>query len=261
MRGAALFLLALAAVEGATLDAALAEAAARGADVLVRPVFRRLDRVFRGRNARFIPNVLLWIQFWVPSFWVADEDFALEGDLELRFHSVASERLLYASVARIDALYPLDDFERGWSVTGIVTVPSTLDPDDWAKVARSLAPLLRVEAAKAAVLEVGGRLPRYLAGPDFAAKDATVFALCCGISRHAGGNAGAGSSSSTRRSTGAGPARARSFAGRAARRRRSSPRRRSRRSRGRAAGSGSRCSSRARRGREPATSRASGAGS
>jgi hypothetical protein len=177
----------------ADLAAGFAEAQEAGRDVLVRPVLTRLDCAFRGRNWRWVPNLALFLYAWVPSFWVPDEDYALEGELALEFYSVASERLLYRKPIAIDAPWPLDDFERGWSWTGIITAPKTVDPDDWAIVARSLAPLAEFQAEKGTAIECAEKLEPYLRGDDYAAKDATVFALLAGVSRHAGGRAGAAS--------------------------------------------------------------------
>jgi hypothetical protein len=177
------------AVAGPDMAASFGQAAASRDDVLVRPVLTRLDCAFHGHNWRWVPNMLLFFYAWVPSFWVPAEDFAYEGEMQLEFYSVASERLLYKKSVPIEVEWPLDHFERGWSWTGIVTAPKTMDADDWAVVSESLAPLGRYKAAKGAVLELAEPLPRYLHGEDFAAKDATVLALCVGVAREASARA------------------------------------------------------------------------
>jgi hypothetical protein len=184
-----------AAVSGARFEDAFAPAAEAGADVLLRPVFERLDCVWRGHNGRWVPNILLFIYAWVPSFWVADEDYALEGTLALRWYSVSSQRELYTKRVEIDVEWPLDDFERGWSWTGIITVPATVNANDWGIVSESLARLLRFHCEKAVVLDAGTALPAFLATREFASLDASVHALVVGISKYAGGVSGASGAS------------------------------------------------------------------
>lgn len=169
----------------ASHDAALASAFAGREDILIRPVFRRLECAYRGHNARWVPNMLLFVYLWAPSFWVADEDFALEGDLELEYYSVASERLLHSKRVRIDHEWPLDDFERGWSWTGIVSVPATIEESDWALVAETFTPAARYYLERHAVLETA-KLPEVLKADAVQKKDRTVFALACGISKFKG---------------------------------------------------------------------------
>jgi hypothetical protein len=172
------------------LDGAIGAAHGFGCDILLRPVLKRLDCVYTGHNLLWIPNIGMWLFAWVPSFWVPDEDFAIEGDLDLELYAVPSERLLLRKSHRIRVEGMLDDFERGWSFTGIVTVPFTLDAGDWARVSETLRPKVEHEIEKAAALECASSVPAYLRGPDFAAKDPTVYALAIGLSRHAGDFAG-----------------------------------------------------------------------
>jgi hypothetical protein len=176
---------------GTDLPGTFAQAFEGRYDVLVRPVYTKLDCTWRGRNGYFVPNVLLWVYAWVPSFWVPDEDYGLDGELALEFYSVASERLLYTKKVPIEDKWPLDDFERGWSLTGIITAPKTVDIDDWGMVADTLAPLARYHSEKGAALEVATKLPGYLKSKEYAEKEATVFALVCGVSRHKSAVAGA----------------------------------------------------------------------
>jgi len=175
----------------AARDAAFLEARRRGARVLVTPALDGIEAVFRGRNGRFVGNVLLWYYLWVPSFWVPDETFALEGTARLRFHAVESERLLYERAVPIDVEWPLDDFERGWSFLGLFTAPGSLEEEDWARVSDALGGHLRAALARALALEAAEALPAYLASEAARAREAAVHALAVGVSRHASGVAGA----------------------------------------------------------------------
>jgi len=140
-------------VPGEGLDEALGSAFDEGETILVRPVVERLDCVWKGYNGLWIPNIALWLYALVPSFWVADEDFGVEGELALHFYSVASGRHLYTRRIPIEGEYPLDDFERGFSFEGIVLAPQSMELEDWGTVAESLAPLVHHAAEREAVLE------------------------------------------------------------------------------------------------------------
>ncbi|HVY61645.1 MAG TPA: hypothetical protein VHF22_08330, partial [Planctomycetota bacterium] len=175
---------------GAVDPAAFADAQAHGEDVLVVPVVRRLDAVYRGYNWRWYFNIPLWIQFWVPSFWVPDETFAVEGELALRFFSVASERLLDERVEKLEAERPLDDFERGWSFTGIIRMPASMAEEDWGQASDALAPLATFTVERAAALAVGRDLRALLRSGGAAERDRSVYALCVGLSRYRGAIAG-----------------------------------------------------------------------
>lgn len=146
----------------ADLVKGFAAARAAGRDILMQPVVTALDAEWKGRNLVWLPSFAVWAFFWFPSFWVADEDFGLAGELELRFYSTASEHMIYAKKVPIDIRSALDDFERGWSLTGVLTFPYTIDKSNWAAVSRALYPHLEAQVAKAAAVEVGTNLVAFL---------------------------------------------------------------------------------------------------
>lgn len=169
----------------AARPAAFEEALAKGADVVVFPTFRRSEAYFVERNSRWAWNIALYIYFWIPSWWVRDEDYGIRADVDLAFHGVASERLLDTRRIAIDERRSLDDFERGWSVFGTISVPSSLDADDMKRVGATLLPYGLRALERAAALEVGKGFAETLASPEVAEQDATVHALLVGVSRHA----------------------------------------------------------------------------
>ncbi|MCU0722738.1 MAG: hypothetical protein MUC63_03850, partial [Planctomycetes bacterium] len=82
----------------------------------------RLHKVqprFAGRNAAFLPNLLLWSFLVFPSWWVADETYRLNVDLEAVLWSEHSGRRVAAHVASVMVQADLDDFQRGWVPFGI----------------------------------------------------------------------------------------------------------------------------------------------
>ncbi|MHC4780432.1 MAG: hypothetical protein ACYTFG_17820, partial [Planctomycetota bacterium] len=54
------------------------EARDRGMDLLLvlRPTQNRVS--YSGHNGNYVPSLLLWVLFWFPSWWIADEDFTSE---------------------------------------------------------------------------------------------------------------------------------------------------------------------------------------
>ncbi len=163
---------------GPELADAFREAYKARDDVVVEATVRRLDCVWRGYNWLWIPNMAVWLFAWVPSFWVPDEDFAIEGEVDLRFYGTLSERIVHEQTVRIDREGMLHDFQRGWSFTGIVTLPQSMEPADWNEVAETLR-----EKALYAVEQVAATVTASLGSPP--ASDATVFALACGVKEHA----------------------------------------------------------------------------
>jgi len=167
-----------------TRDAAFAEAQERGADIVVFPRLTRFEDFFEGRNWSWFPSVALFLYLWFPSWFIPDEDFGARAELEMRFHHVASERLIHEARISAEEVRALNDFERGWSVFGIFTVPHWLDKSDY----RDVGEVLDGHAARSllvkATLEVGQALPARLRAPDAAARDAAVVALVVGVSSY-----------------------------------------------------------------------------
>jgi len=184
------------AVPGTPFTESFAAAAAAGAEVLIRPVFERLDCVWVEHNGTWVPNILLFIYAWIPSFWIADEDFGLEGTLALHYYSVASQRELYVKRVEIKDQWSLDDFERGWSWTGIITVPATVNANDWGIVSESLAPLLRFHCERGAAIDAATELESHARSGEFKGLDATVFGVVVGVGKYNAGISGAVSAKS-----------------------------------------------------------------
>ena len=103
-------------------------------DLLVDFEIKRCCVSFEGNTGWYIPNLGLWFYLMVPSWWVRDETYKLEMEVEARFHSVHSERQVHRATFKVAQTRNLDDFQRGWSLFGIFTVPGSLKESNWKKI-------------------------------------------------------------------------------------------------------------------------------
>lgn len=172
-------------------------ARAAGAEVLLVLDLDAVDLAWMGRNDWFYLNLFVWFMWLVPSWYIADEQYGLIVEGEVRLFDVNSGRQLPADgeafPIRVETALAVDDFDRGWSVLGIFTAPESLGPADWEQVAdyRSDespdAPTLLDQGtfeARVQVVDVARQLPTLLASPDVEERRATVHAVCTGISAY-----------------------------------------------------------------------------
>ena len=109
-------------------------------------ILKRCCVSFEGNTGWYIPNLGLWFYLMVPSWWVRDETYKLEMEIEARFHSVHSERQVHRATFKVAQTRNLDDFQRGWSLFGIFTVPGSLKESNWKKIYEKLQPQVAREA-------------------------------------------------------------------------------------------------------------------
>jgi hypothetical protein len=117
-----------------TLD----EAWKLGADIFISAKLSEYQVYYIGTNKLFVPNIINWFFFEVPSYFVRDEVYGLSGKIEFSFKSTHSGKELLSSTANFTVERSLDDFERGWQILGILRVPGSLSESNWFKVADSL---------------------------------------------------------------------------------------------------------------------------
>jgi|GEM_PF-2039561 len=118
----------------------LAEARRKNLDLLLVLEPRRYQVAYRGHNGMFAPNLALWVLFWFPSWWIADEVFASEVSFRGTLFRVDDGRKIHAADWKGTFETALDDFQRNWRFWGIFRVPASLDEDDFRKVGRTLSP-------------------------------------------------------------------------------------------------------------------------
>lgn len=156
-----------------------AGALARGDDALLRVTVREFRHEFRGRNAAFWPNLLLWYALWAPALYVRDEDYGARIEAEAALYDVRSEREIARVPLSADVERPLDDFERGFDIFGFVRLPNGLEPDNWARIGESLEPYAFAALERALVIAANDKL-----APALGARAGTTFALVIDIAKY-----------------------------------------------------------------------------
>jgi hypothetical protein len=162
----------------ATQDAIVRDAWRKGCDLLLVPRLERYDAVFTGNNGWWWPNAFfLYWYFWVPSFWIADEEYGIDVRLVYDVLGVRSEQPLPGfrnrpvEVSSLDAkqvtaapgetpaapVVALDDLDRGLDILGTYR-PGKLDRDQWKKVTGGLDPYARRWLAAAVARDLGHEL-------------------------------------------------------------------------------------------------------
>ncbi len=154
-----------------------------GGDDLLLGVEIRTARVsYLGRNLWWIPNILLWLQFWFPSFWVPDEDFSYEIEGDLTLHATATGACLLRRPFSARVARGLDDFERGWDLLGVFRPGFLYGPANARAAAEALEPEMRREAVVAALERLAREAPEATArgGADVLRK---TLVLAVGVER------------------------------------------------------------------------------
>ncbi|MHC5080150.1 MAG: caspase family protein [Planctomycetota bacterium] len=121
-------------------NAYLREARRKGLDLLLvlKPTQNRV--AYKGHNAMYVPNLILWVLFWFPSWWIADEVFASEMTFEGSLIRVADGQEIHRGSWKSQFECALDDFKRNWRFWGILRIPGALDTGDYEDVGQILGP-------------------------------------------------------------------------------------------------------------------------
>jgi len=157
-------------------------------DILVRTKIKKCRVSFEGNTGWYIPNLGLWFYLMVPSWWIRDETYKLEMDVSVEYYSVHTEELIHKADISVSEKRNLDDFQRGWSLFGIFTVPGSLGQSDWRKISSCLLPGvtrdLQISLAKNMLEHFSG------AAQDSQFKKAMskTLAVVVGLSRYGGAN-------------------------------------------------------------------------
>ncbi len=169
-------------VPAAERPAALAAAHRAGLDLVVLPRLARYEAVFAGTNGLYLPNWALWFMLWFPSWWVADERYAVEAEVDVEVVDVRSERTVRRAIFGGRVERDLDDHDRGLTFLGLPYYPGSLEPEHYAQAAGVLAPHVERELALSLVADARGPLREALA--EGAVNRGTTFAVTAGVSRY-----------------------------------------------------------------------------
>ena len=171
----------LLAIEEKGLDP-MEVAAGQGADLVLHTRVKRRVASYVGKNGYYIANLFVWFMAWIPSWWVVDETYALEIEVEAELRSVHSGRSVFSRTPRARVERDLDDFERGWQFLGIVRVPGSLGPENWRSVDRTLAPETEADLAGAIGTQIRQHLEATAGSEEFQRAFSRRYAVVIGVS-------------------------------------------------------------------------------
>jgi len=115
-------------------------------DLLLDIELRNFQTRFDGHNWLWIPNVINWLYWIVPSWWVATEEYSLEMTAVARLRQLGGGPVLSEVEVEVKVEGTLGEFERGWQFFGPF-YPS-LGSENWRKIARLLWPAAQAKLAK-----------------------------------------------------------------------------------------------------------------
>lgn len=143
------------AARGTNVEAQLDDAWEQREDLFLSLRLDRFRSEFVGHNGWWVPNIINWVMFMIPAWWVATEEYSLAFTAELTIRSVDSSRVLHQANIPVEVQGTFDEFDRGWQFFGFI-YPNN-DADNWRQIVERLLPAARAE--------LGAQLARELAGP------------------------------------------------------------------------------------------------
>ncbi len=153
-------------------------------DFLIEIDFGRWDATYKGVNFWFIPNLILWFQFWIPAEFVPDEEYAVEIDAAVTVRSVHTGKVVLRKNVSVSYQESFSNLGRGWQFLGMFRSPDSLDAGNWEKISESLAAGAIHELKVAVASMLAADLPRECASPSFGDSMRKRMALVMGVSNY-----------------------------------------------------------------------------
>lgn len=116
-------------------DGQLAVAWDRRQDLLCEITVTKVRAGYVGTNGLYIPNLLLWMGFVWPAWFIPDEDYDVTVEAQVRFVAVATGREVWSRTIEANVAESFDDFQRGVILFGEIRVPGALDETNYRAVA------------------------------------------------------------------------------------------------------------------------------
>jgi hypothetical protein len=145
-------------------------ALAQGFDVILQPSLRRHDIGYVRSNNWYAWNMLFW---WMMSpvftWWIADEVFDVNVQIDMRLFPTASGQLALSK--RLLPQEPIerdcDDFDHGFNALSIFSTPGYMGESNWQKLGGKLIPIGECEAHKQMLRYITRELARKVEEGDF----------------------------------------------------------------------------------------------
>ena len=137
---------------------------------------------FDGHNGWWVPNIINWVIWMVPAWFVAHEDYSLTFDAQVSVRSVDSSQVLHKSVIPVKVSGSFDEFDRGWHFFGFITPFN--DADNWRQIAGNLLPAARAQLGRALAGQLREEFHERLNRPDVRDSMRKTLALVVGVSHY-----------------------------------------------------------------------------
>lgn len=161
-------------ISGATPKMSVEElrrlALAQGFDVVLQPSLRRHDIGYVKSNGMYAWNMFFW---WMMSpvftWWIADEVFDVNVQIDMRLYPTSSGHLLLNKrlAPQETITRNCDDFDHGFNALSIFSTPGYMGESNWQKLGGKLIPIGECEAHKQMLRFVTRELSRKVEDADF----------------------------------------------------------------------------------------------
>ena len=175
------------AVDGDDIYACIDTAFEDEFDLVMEIDLKQFDVSYEGTNGWYAPNLINFALFVWTAWWVADEKYGANLEMDMTLWSAHSGQPLIAPYNwKHTAVRELDDFERGWKLTGSIFIPGALKADNWKKISDVTMPFTMQWAKKELLLYMHEVLRDYATDTedDFADRMSKRMAVVVGVNRH-----------------------------------------------------------------------------
>lgn len=127
-----------------------------GADFIIEATITDIKPSFQGHHWSWVPNIVNWLFWMVPAWYVASEEYALDIETKLSVRFIDAEESVYSNGGqrlKETARGRFDEFDRGWRLFGFAMLLSPVLNNDgnWSEVASKLYPAAASRAAQRVV--------------------------------------------------------------------------------------------------------------
>ncbi|MHC5078943.1 MAG: caspase family protein [Planctomycetota bacterium] len=153
-----------------TEEELLVGAREKGADLVV--MFKPLKTEVRYDGRDFLmwgADLILWTFLWFPAYFIPDEKFSVELDLEMRVLDAYSGREIYGKTFKGKKSHTFDDFSRGFGILDIwspILAQWTLAENNYRKVSKALMPHALHQVKKALLKDLAIEFRTALQTPE-----------------------------------------------------------------------------------------------
>ncbi len=151
-------------------------------DLLLEVALKRFKVNFDGHNNWWIPNIVNWVMFLFPSWFVATEEYTLSFTCELTLRSVDSNQVLHTAEVKASATGTFDEFDRGFQLLGFI-FPNN-DAENWRMVAGRLLSAARSNLGELIAQELRSTFRERLKRDDVRSKMTKTMALVLGVTHY-----------------------------------------------------------------------------